>query len=114
MPDDLPNLQSALNEDLIRRYATGATPDGIRNLITLMDFWKRQLDRVEIGNRAAWAEVHKLQTQLSLNAEPPGQPHVGAPSPRPQPTTGAGNGRQAPPTKPKPTNQAIEINLGDL
>jgi len=109
---DLPNLESSINEALIRRYAEGASADGIRNLITLMDFWKRQLNRVEIGNRAAWDEVRKLQALLG---DPRHRVEVSTETPRPQPTTGNGRpGAHNPPPKAPPKSQAISIDLGDL
>lgn len=54
-----------INESLIRQYAAGATPDGIRNLLTLMDFLARQTTRAEELSRAYLAQMTVLQKRLT-------------------------------------------------
>lgn len=54
----------SINEDLIRQYATGATPDGIRNLITLFTHQQDRMQRAEALCRAAWDHAIKLEKKI--------------------------------------------------
>lgn len=55
----------AINPDLIRKYAAGASDFGIAQLITLFDFQRRNMQRAEDLCRAAWDDNKKLREQLS-------------------------------------------------
>lgn len=54
----------SINEDLIRQYATGATPDGIQNLITLFTHQQDRMQRAEALCRAAWDHAIKLEKKI--------------------------------------------------
>jgi len=67
----MPNETPAINPDLIRKYAAGATEEGIKNLITLFDFQRRQMQRAEDLCRTAWNHARQTEAKAEVKAPIP-------------------------------------------
>jgi hypothetical protein len=113
------NEVPAINEALIRQYVDQhalGDPDGLRNLISIFDFQRRQMQRAEDLCRIAWAEVERLsklgRTQLQRQTEGYQPTGVGA-DPRRPPSGGSSTRKPSPPAKAPPT-PAVEVNMDDL
>lgn len=91
----------AINPDLIRKYAEGASEWGITQLIALFDFQRRQMQRAEDLCRVAWDQVIK-EAKVKGQTQDPG--------PRPEPSKPKAGPWVSKP-KSRPTADALEIDL---
>lgn len=100
----------AINESLIRQYANryrDGDETAFRDLITVFDFQRRQMQRAEELSRIAWQEVErKAKLAPSLYPESNTQPTT-----RAAPTAPKAAGASRKPTAPA---LAEDLNMDDL
>ena len=93
---------TAINPDLIRQYAAGATPSGLRNLLTLFEALTDQRNRAEAATVAHLHTIRKLSQALSNITEPTTGKRISDPAP---------SSKAKPPTPTPPPVEAVDLNL---